>query len=557
MSESFSELFENSETQQNVKSGSLLMGTVVDMNREKAIINVGLKSEGFISLNEFKDANGELEITEGDVVEVALESIDDGLGHTLLSREKAKRIKMWQELEVAMHSKKIVRGLVTGSVKGGLTVDIGVIHAFLPGSLVDLRPTKDFDFLQGQEIEAMVIKMDEVRNNIVISRKAVMQEVNSADREALIESLDIGKEVEGIVKNLADYGAFIDLGGVDGLLHITDISWQRVNHPSEKLSIGDKITVKILSYDKEKMRVSLGLKQLTPSPWDNISERLPLGKKAKGTVSNLTDYGAFVRIEEGVEGLVHVSEMDWTNANTRPSKFVKLGQEVDVVVLDVQESKHRISLSMKQAKENPWEAFESSYNRGDKINVTIKSITDFGLFVGLPGGIDGLIHLADISWEKQSADQIVSNYSKGQELEVVILNIDAEKERISLGIKQLTSDNFSKYVSTNTKGSIVKGTITQVNKKGAFIELSEGIEGYLKVSEISQDRIEDASNVLNQGAEVDVVVTQIDRRARKISLSLKEKDSIEEKAEMENYKKQTPESNGSTLGDLFKEAKDK
>ena len=557
MSESFSELFENSETQQNVKSGSLLMGTVVDMNREKAIINVGLKSEGFISLNEFKDANGELEITEGDVVEVALESIDDGLGHTLLSREKAKRIKMWQELEIAMHSKKIVRGLVTGSVKGGLTVDIGVIHAFLPGSLVDLRPTKDFDFLQGQEIEAMVIKMDEVRNNIVISRKAVMQEVNSADREALIESLDIGKEVEGIVKNLADYGAFIDLGGVDGLLHITDISWQRVNHPSEKLSIGDKITVKILSYDKEKMRVSLGLKQLTPSPWDNISERLPLGKKAKGTVSNLTDYGAFVRIEEGVEGLVHVSEMDWTNANTRPSKFVKLGQEVDVVVLDVQESKHRISLSMKQAKENPWEAFESSYNRGDKINVTIKSITDFGLFVGLPGGIDGLIHLADISWEKQSADQIVSNYSKGQELEVVILNIDAEKERISLGIKQLTSDNFSKYVSTNTKGSIVKGTITQVNKKGAFIELSEGIEGYLKVSEISQDRIEDASNVLNQGAEVDVVVTQIDRRARKISLSLKEKDSIEEKAEMENYKKQTPESNGSTLGDLFKEAKDK
>jgi len=450
-----------------------------------------------------------------------------------------------------------VRGLVTGSVKGGLTVDIGVIHAFLPGSLVDLRPTKDFDFLQGQEIEAMVIKMDEVRNNIVISRKAVMQEVNSADREALIESLDIGKEVEGIVKNLADYGAFIDLGGVDGLLHITDISWQRVNHPSEKLSIGDKITVKILSYDKEKMRVSLGLKQLTPSPWDNISERLPLGKKAKGTVSNLTDYGAFVRIEEGVEGLVHVSEMDWTNANTRPSKFVKLGQEVDVVVLDVQESKHRISLSMKQAKENPWEAFESSYNRGDKINVTIKSITDFGLFVGLPGGIDGLIHLADISWEKQSADQIVSNYSKGQELEVVILNIDAEKERISLGIKQLTSDNFSKYVSTNTKGSIVKGTITQVNKKGAFIELSEGIEGYLKVSEISQDRIEDASNVLNQGAEVDVVVTQIDRRARKISLSLKEKDSIEEKAEMENYKKQTPESNGSTLGDLLKEAKDK
>ena len=474
------------------------MGTVVSMNREKAIINVGLKSEGFISLNEFKDVRGEIEITEGDVVEVALESIDDGLGHTLLSREKAKRIKMWQELEAAMNSKKVVRGFVTGSVKGGLTVDIGVIKAFLPGSLVDVRPVKDFDFLQGQEIEALVIKMDEVRNNIVISRKAVMQEANSADREALIKTLDTGKEIEGIVKNLADYGAFVDLGGIDGLLHITDISWQRVNHPSEKLSIGDKITVKILSYDKENMRVSLGLKQLTPSPWDNISERLPMGKKVSGVVSNLTDYGAFVRIEEGVEGLVHVSEMDWTNANARPSKFVKLGQEVDVVVLDVQESKHRISLSMKQAKENPWEAFEGSYNKGDNISVTVKSITDFGLFVGLPGGIDGLIHLADISWKKQSADQIVSAYSKGQELDVVILNIDSEKERISLGIKKLKADNFSLYVSANTKGSIIKGSVREVDAKGAVIELAEGITGYLKVSEISQDRIKDASTVLKQ-----------------------------------------------------------
>jgi len=557
MSESFSELFENSETQQNVKPGALLMGTVVSMNREKAIINVGLKSEGFISLNEFKDVRGEIEITEGDVVEVALESIDDGLGHTLLSREKAKRIKMWQELEAAMNSKKVVRGFVTGSVKGGLTVDIGVIKAFLPGSLVDVRPVKDFDFLQGQEIEALVIKMDEVRNNIVISRKAVMQEANSADREALIKTLDTGKEIEGIVKNLADYGAFVDLGGIDGLLHITDISWQRVNHPSEKLSIGDKITVKILNYDKENMRVSLGLKQLTPSPWDNISERLPMGKKVSGVVSNLTDYGAFVRIEEGVEGLVHVSEMDWTNANARPSKFVKLGQEVDVVVLDVQESKHRISLSMKQAKENPWEAFEGSYNKGDNINVTVKSITDFGLFVGLPGGIDGLIHLADISWTKQSADQIVSTYSKGQELDVVILNIDAEKERISLGIKQLTSDNFSKYISTNTKGSIVKGSVSEVDAKGAIIELSENITGYLKVSEISNDRIEDASTFLKQGNEVEVVITQIDRRTRKVSLSMKAKEVVEEKVAMENYKKKSPESNGSTLGDLLKEAKEK
>jgi len=533
------------------------MGTVVSMNREKAVINVGLKSEGFVSLSQFKDVHGDIEIVEGDVVEVALESIDDGLGHTLLSREKAKRIKMWQELETAMTSKEVVTGVVTGSVKGGLTVDIGVIKAFLPGSLVDVRPVKDFDYLQGQEIEAIVIKMDEVRNNIVISRKAVMQEVNSADREALLETLEEGKEIEGIVKNLADYGAFVDLGGIDGLLHITDISWQRVNHPSEKLAIGDKITVKVLNYDKEKMRVSLGLKQLTPSPWDSISERLPIGKKVTGEVSNLTDYGAFVRIEEGVEGLVHVSEMDWTNANARPSKFVKLGQEVEVVVLDVQESKHRISLSMKQAQENPWESFESSFTKGDRINVVVKSITDFGLFVGLPGGIDGLIHLADISWEKQSADQIVSDFSKGQELDVVILNIDSEKERISLGIKQLTEDDFSQYANSNGKGSIVKGIVEEVDARGAVIELAEGITGYLRVSEISQDRIEDASTVIKQGAELEVVITQIDRRTRKIALSVKAKDSVEEKAAMDDYNAQSSASSNSTLGDLLKQATDK
>ena len=557
MSESFSELFENSEIQQNVKPGALLMGTVVSMNREKAIVNVGLKSEGFISLNEFTNVNGEIEIVEGDVVEVALESIDDGLGHTLLSREKAKRIKMWQELEAAMQSKGAVRGVVTGSVKGGLTVDIGVIKAFLPGSLVDVRPVKDFDFLIGQEIEAIVIKMDEVRNNIVISRKAVMQEANSADREALLETLEEGKEVEGMIKNLADYGAFIDLGGVDGLLHITDISWQRVNHPSEKLTIGDKIKVKVLNFDKEKMRVSLGLKQLTSSPWESISERLPMGKKVSGVVSNLTDYGAFVRIEEGVEGLVHVSEMDWTNANARPSKFVKLGQEVEVVVLDVQESKHRISLSMKQAQENPWEAFESNHSKGDKINVTIKSITDFGLFVGLPGGIDGLIHLADISWNKLSADQIVSSYSKGQELDVVILNIDAEKERISLGIKQLSEDGFSQFASANKKGSIVKGTVAEVDARGAVVELADSVSGYLKASEISLERVEDASSLLKKGEEIEIVITQLDRRTRKVSLSIKAKDSVEEKEAMADYNKQSSTSNGSKLGDLLKIAKDK
>ncbi len=557
MSESFAELFENSAEQQNVKVGALLVGTVVSINREKAIVNVGLKSEGFIPLDEFKNQQGELKVEEGDIVEVALKSIDDGLGNTLLSHADAKRIKLWHSLELAMTSKEIVTGVVTGAVKGGLTVDIGVVKAFLPGSLVDVRPVKDFSYLTGQEIEAIVIKMDEVRNNIVISRKAVLQEANSADREALLEELEEGKEIEGIVKNLADYGAFVDLGGVDGLLHITDISWQRVNHPSEKLTIGDKITVKVLNYDKEKMRVSLGLKQLTVSPWDSISDRLPIGKKVQGTVSNLTDYGAFLSIEEGVEGLVHVSEMDWTNANARPSKIVKLGQEVEVVVLDVQESKHRISLSMKQAQENPWESFEATHNKGDKIPVRVKSITDFGLFVGLLGGIDGLIHLADISWEKQSSDQLVSSYSKGQELEVIILNIDAEKERISLGIKQLLEDEFMRYVSANKKGSIVQGMVMEVDSRGAVIRLNEDITGYLKAGEISEDRVEDATLILKTGEEIEVAIMNIDRRTRNILVSIKAKNSVEEKAAMEDYNKQSSNIvSGSTLGDLLKEAKD-
>ena len=557
MSESFAELFENSVEQQSVAVGALLMGTVVTITNERAIVNVGLKSEGFIALEQFKDHNGELEIEEGDVVEVALDSIDDGLGNTLLSREKAKRIRLWKSLEEAMNSKETVTGIVTGAVKGGLTVDIGVVKAFLPGSLVDVRPVKDFSYLTGQEIEAIVIKMDSVRNNIVISRKAVLQEANSADREALLDTLEEGKEIDGIVKNLADYGAFIDLGGVDGLLHITDISWQRVNHPSEKLSIGDKIKVKVLNYDKEKMRVSLGLKQLTDSPWSNISDRLPIGKKVTGTVSNLTDYGAFIRIEAGVEGLVHVSEMDWTNANARPSKFVKLGQEVDVVVLDVQESKHRISLSMKQAQDNPWQLFDATHSKGDKINVSIKSITDFGLFVGLPGGIDGLVHLADISWEKQSSEQLVSNFTKGQDIEVVVINIDAEKERISLGLKQLSEDGFTAFASSNKKGSIVKGVIAEVTPRGAVVTLSENITGYLKVSEISQERTEDASTVLKTGNDVEVVITQIDKRSRNIALSIKQKDSVEEKAAMADYNKQSDAATGSTLGDLLKKAKDK
>lgn len=555
MSESFAELFENSEQQQNIKIGALLMGTIISINREKAVVNVGLKSEGFISLDEFKNLQGELEIEENDVVEVALKSIDDGLGNTLLSRNDAKRIKLWQSLKLSMNTKAVVTGVVTGSVKGGLTVDIGVVKAFLPGSLVDIHPVKDFSYLIGQEIEAIVIKMDEVRNNIVISRKAVIQEANSADREALLDGLEKGQEIEGIVKNLADYGAFIDLGGVDGLLHITDISWQRVNHPSEELTIGDKINVKVLNYDKEKMRVSLGLKQLKASPWSNISDLLPIGKKVSGTVSNLTDYGAFVRIKEGVEGLVHVSEMDWTNANTRPSKCVKLGQEVEVVVLDVQESKHRISLSMKQAQENPWEVFDATHNKGDKIIVNVKSITDFGIFVGLSGGIDGLVHLADISWEKMSADKMVSTYTKGQEFEVVVLNIDSEKERISLGVKQLEEDAFITYVSLNKKGAVVKATITEVDSRGAVVTLADEITGYLKAGDISEDRIDDASSVLKINDEIEVAIVNIDRKNRNISVSIKAKDSAEEKAAMEDYNKQSSDAaEGTTLGDLLKKA---
>lgn len=557
MSESFAELFENSE-QQQIKVGAILMGTVVSINREKAIINVGLKSEGFVSLEQFKNPQGELNISTGDVVEVALESVDDGLGHTLLSHSVAKRIKLWQSLATAMKDKTVVTGIVTGSVKGGLMVEIDVVKAFLPGSLIDIRPVQSDGYLVGKEIEVIVIKMDEIRNNVVVSRRAVLQDANSADRELLLETLEDGKEIEGVVKNIADYGAFIDLGGIDGLLHITDISWQRVNHPSEQLTIGDKIKVKVLNYDKEKMRVSLGLKQLTKSPWDNISERLPIGKKVAGVVSNLTDYGAFVCVEQGVEGLVHVSEMDWKNANVRPSKLVKLGQKIDVVVLDVQESKHRISLSIKQAQENPWEAFEVNYNKGEKMNVTVKSITDFGLFVGLPGGIDGLIHLADISWEKQAADKIVSDYSKGQELEAIILNIDAEKERISLGIKQLSKDAFNVYCKQNKKGSIVKGVVETVEARGAVIVLAEEVTGYLKAAEISKERVEDVSLVFKVGDEVEAAIMNIDKKTRNISLSIKSKDSVEEKEAMADYNKKSVDTVvGSTLGDLLKQAKSK
>ena len=550
MSESFQELFENSEEQQNVKTGAIIHGTIINIGREKVIVNVGLKSEGFIDISQFRNT----EINEGDVIEVALDSIDNGLGHTLISFEKAQHIKMWRELGSAMENKTIVTGIVNGKVKGGLSVTIGAIKAFLPGSLVDIRPVSDFDYLEGHEIEVIVIKMDEVRNNIVVSRKAVLQEANAADREALVAGLKEGQEIQGIVKNLADYGAFIDLGGVDGLLHITDIAWNRVNHPSEKLVIGDNITVKVLSFDKEKMRVSLGLKQLTASPWDNLSERLPIGKKVSGTVSNITDYGAFVKIENGVEGLVHTSELDWTNANARAAKVVKLGQEVEVVVLDVIEKSHRISLSMKQAQENPWEMFDAMHKKGDKLTVQIRSITDFGLFASLPGNIDGLIHLADISWEKQSSESIAKNYKKGQELEVMVLNVDSEKERISLGIKQLAEDDFNVFINNNDRNSVIIGKVKEVNARGAVLELAEGITGYLKVSEISEERVEDANTKLKIDDEIEVAIIKVDRKNRNISLSIKAKESALEKASISDYNKKVDGVTGSTMGDLFKEA---
>ena len=555
MSESFAELFEDSIVQNNIKVGSLIMGNILEIGRDRVVINVGLKSEGFVPINQFKDTKGELEIKVGDIVEVALDMEDDGLGHTLLSREKAKRIKAWQHLKSAMETKQAVTGLVTGKVKGGLTVDIGVVKAFLPGSLIDVFPVKDFGYLEGQEVEAIVIKMDEVRNNIVISRRAVLEEASASDREALMDSLEVGSVIEGTVKNLANYGAFIDLGGIDGLLYITDISWQRISHPSEKLTIGTKIHVKVLKVEKETTRISLGLKQLSASPWENLSERLPIGKKVVGSISNLTDYGAFVTIEEGIEGLVHMSELDWTNHNIRPSKFVKLGQEVEVVVLDVDEVKLRISLSMKQAKENPWNAFEANYNKGDKLTGSIKSITDFGLFVELPGGIDGLIHLADISWDTRGED-VISNYSKGQELEVSILNIDAEKERISLGIKQLQKNDFSTYSHKHTKGSMVKVTVLKIEEKGAVVELSEGVTGYLKVSEISQDHINSVTDVLSIGDQIEVVITQLDKKTKNILVSIKQKDKYQDSINLKDYNARLEAGNTpSTLGDVLKSAK--
>ena len=556
MSESFAELFEESLKTIEMKPGAIVSGLVVDIDSDWVTVHAGLKSEGVIPASQFLNEQGELSIAIGDEVQVALDAVEDGFGETRLSREKAKRMEAWGELEKAFEAEDIVKGVISGKVKGGFTVDVATIRAFLPGSLVDVRPVRDTAHLEGKELEFKVIKLDQKRNNVVVSRRSVLEAENSAEREELLGSLQEGLEVKGIVKNLTDYGAFVDLGGVDGLLHITDMAWKRIKHPSEIVNVGDEINVKVLKFDRERNRVSLGLKQLGEDPWVAITNRFPEGTRGVGRVTNLTDYGCFVELEEGVEGLVHVSEMDWTNKNIHPSKVVSLGDEVEVQVLDIDEERRRISLGIKQCKQNPWEEFSGSFNKGDKLAGKIKSITDFGIFIGLDGGIDGLVHLSDISWN-EAGEEAVRSYKKGDEVEAVILAIDAERERISLGIKQLSEDPFNSFASLNEKGTIVKGVIKEVSAKAATVVLADEVEATLKASEISVDRVEDATNVLKEGEEVEARIISIDRKNRNISLSIKAKDQAEEKAAMKELRTKQEDDSSSTsgpttIGDLIK-----
>lgn len=554
MTDSFAELFEESLKEIEMQPGSIIDGTVVDIDGDWVIVHAGLKSEGVIPAEQFRDDNGELTIQIGDTVQVALDAVEDGFGETRLSREKAKRAESWKGLEAAFASEEIVKGVISGKVKGGFTVDVNTIRAFLPGSLVDVRPVRDTAHLEGKELDFKVIKLDQKRNNVVVSRRAVLEAENSAEREQLLESLQEGLEVKGVVKNLTDYGAFVDLGGVDGLLHITDMAWKRIKHPGEIVNVGDEILVKVLKFDRERNRVSLGLKQLGEDPWINIKQRFPEGAKVSGHVTNLTDYGCFVELEEGVEGLVHVSEMDWTNKNIHPSKVVAQGDEVEVMVLDIDEERRRISLGVKQCKQNPWEEFAAGSNKSDVVKGTIKSITDFGIFIGLPGGIDGLVHLSDISWN-EVGEEAVRNYKKGDEVEAIILSIDAERERISLGIKQLQNDPFANFVDTHQKGAIVTGIITEVTAKAATVTLAEEVEGTLKASEISRDRVEDATTLLKTGEEIEAKIVSVDRKNRVISLSIKAKDEADEKTAMKELrtKQQDAEVGGpTTIGDLIK-----
>ncbi len=551
MTESFAQLFEESLSRVNLKQGELIRAEVVHVDDDVVVVNAGLKSEGVIPADQFRDARGELTVKVGDYVEVVIEALENGKGETLLSREKAQRVKAWEELEKAFEDQSIITGVMTGKVKGGFTIAINSIRAFLPSSLVDVRPVRDPVHLEGKELEFKVIKIDRKRNNVVVSRRAVVEKEMSAEREALLANIEEGQTVKGVVKNLTDYGAFVDLGGIDGLLHITDIAWRRVKHPSEVLKIGDEIEAKILRYDRERNRVSLGLKQLGDDPWVDITRRYPEGTRLFGKVTNITDYGAFVEIEPGVEGLVHVSEMDWTNKNIHPSKVVQVGDETEVMVLDIDTERRRISLGMKQCQPNPWEEFSANHQKGEKVSGKIKSITDFGIFVGLEGGIDGLIHLSDLSWQRPG-EEAVRDYKKGDDIEAVILAVDPERERISLGIKQLDGDPFASYVAANGKGAIVKGKVTAVEAKGATVSLAPEVEGYLRASEAGRERVEDARSVLKEGDEVEAKITTIDRKNRKISLSIRAKDMQEETEAVQEY---TRKATGTTsaLGDKLKE----
>ena len=552
MTESFAELFEASQANlAKLKPGSIVSGVVVEVRGDVVVINAGLKSEGIVPIEQFRNDAGEIDVAEGDVVKVALDSIENGFGETVLSREKAKRAMVWDELEEALEKNETITGRISGKVKGGFTVDIKDVRAFLPGSLVDVRPVRDPAYLEGKELEFKLIKLDRKRNNVVVSRRAVVESEHSEEREQLMDKLQEGAILKGVVKNLTDYGAFVDLGGIDGLLHITDMAWKRVRHPSEVVNVGDELDVRVLKFDRERNRVSLGLKQLGEDPWDNIARRYPANSRVFGKVSNVTDYGAFVEIEPGVEGLVHVSEMDWTNKNVNPSKVVQVGDEVEVMVLDVDEERRRISLGMKQVAANPWETFAAIHKKGDKVSGQIKSITDFGIFIGLDGGIDGLVHLSDISWNTTGED-VVRNFKKGDNLDAVVLAVDPERERISLGVKQLEQDPFGQYMAANPKGSKVEGVVKEVDSKGATIELADGIEGYVAARDVANERVDDATQFLKVGDKVEAKFVGMDRKGRTLQLSIKAKDDAEMREVLEEYQSSSASSGTTQLGALLR-----
>jgi small subunit ribosomal protein S1 len=553
MSESFAELFEESFASQQIKPGTIITGVVIAVNDDVVMVSAGLKSEAVIPIEQFQDEKGESTVSVGDEIEVALDAVEDGFGETRLSREKAIRARTWIELEKAFEDGEVVQGIINGRVKGGFTVEIDSVRAFLPGSLVDVRPVRDPAYLEGKSLEFKVIKLDQHRNNVVVSRRAVVEQEYSAEREALLESLQEGSSAKGIVKNLTDYGAFVDLGGIDGLLHITDMAWKRVKHPSEVVNVGDEIDVKILKFDRERQRVSLGIKQLGDDPWHDLGRRYPPHTRLFGKVTNVADYGCFVEIEEGVEGLVHVSEMDWTNKNVNPSRVVQVGEEVEVMVIEIDEERRRISLGIKQCQTNPWAEFSATVNRGDKVTGQIKSITDFGIFIGLDGGIDGLVHLSDISWDLAGEDA-VRNYKKGQEIEAAVLAIDCERERISLGIKQLDKDPFSAWLAEHPKNTVVKGVVTEVDARGALVDLGDGVIGNLRASELARGRVEDARTMIKVGDEVEAKFTNVDRKNRSVALSIKAKEVHEEQEAVSSYKSEVEaSSSGTTLGELLKE----